>query len=144
MTAPDTRAERVIKEITGNEALFDMLDTEAATEMLNWGKAAARSMVRRTSELDDLSADRVIVPGIKAIRQAMRSIGNWAAGEYTDPTSRIQLRNKLLECLRTIFGEEMPLPSAESMDAVLNQRDDQQKTPQQLIISLRQLLRDFG
>ena len=140
----NSRAERAIKEITGNESLLDMLETDAADEMLNWGKAAALSMVRRTAELDDPAADLVIVPGTKAIRQAMRSIGNWAAGGYTDAASRIQLRDKLLEYLGTIFGGEMPLPSAEALDTVLNQVDEPQKTPQQLIIDLRQLLEDFG
>jgi hypothetical protein len=139
-----SRADRAIKEITGNESLLDMLETEAADEMLNWGKAAALSMVKRTSELDDPSADLVIVPGTKAIRQAMRSIGNWVAGRYTDATSRIQLRDKLLEYLSTIFGGEMPLPSPEALDTVLNRVDEQQKTPQQLIIDLRQLLEDYG
>jgi hypothetical protein len=144
MTDLEARAERVIKEITGNESLLDMLETEAATEMLNWGKAAARSMVSRTSELDDASADLVIGPGTKAIRQAMRSIGNWAAGEYADTGSRIQLRDKLLEYLNTIFGEAVPRPSSEELDAVLKQADDPQRAPQQLIIGLRQLLKDFG
>lgn len=144
MTDVDSRAAPVIKEITGNEALFDMLDTEAANEMLNWGKFAARSLVRRTIELDDLSANVVLEPGMRAIRQAMRSIGNWAAGKYTDPASRIELRDKLLEYLKMIFGEEMPLPSAEAMDAVLNEVDDQPGSQQQLIIRLRELLGDFG
>jgi hypothetical protein len=144
MTDLDSRAVPVIKEITGNEALLDMLDTEAADEMLNWGKFAARSLVRRTGELDDLSAGRVLEPGTKAIRQTMRSIGNWAAGRYADPASRIELRDKLLENLRTIFGTETPLPSAEALDAVLKQVDDQQENQQKLIISLRQLLEDFG
>jgi hypothetical protein len=84
------------------------------------------------------------VPGTKAIRQAMRSIGNWVSGKYEDPASRIELRDKLLETFRTIFGEEMPLLSPENLDEVLNQVEDKQKTPQQLIISLRRLLEDFG
>lgn len=140
----DSRVEPVIKEITGNEALFGMVETEAADEMLNWGKFAARLLVRRTRELDDSSAELVLAPGTKAIRQAMRSIGNWAAGRYSDPASRTELRDKLLGYLGTIFGEEMPLPSPAEVDEVLNQVDDQQKTQQQLIISLRQLLEDFG
>ncbi len=144
MTNIDSRADRVIKEITGNEALLDMLDTEAATEMLNWGKAAAMSMVGRTSKLDDASAELVIAPGAKAIRQAMRSIGNWAAGQYADPATRIELRDKLLEYFKAIFGETTPLPSPTKMVAVLNQVDDTQRTPHQLITSLRELLGDFG
>jgi hypothetical protein len=144
MTDLNSRTDRLIKEISGNEALFDILDTQAATEMLDWGKAAVISMVNKTKELDDVSADLILEPGTKAIRQAMRSIGNWVSGKYADPASRIELRDKLLGYFRTIFGEDMPLLSAENLDEVLNQVDDKQRTPQQLIISLRQLLEDFG
>jgi hypothetical protein len=77
--------ERVIEEMTGNEALLEMLDTESAKEMLNWGIAAARSTISKTRELDDFAADLAILPRLKAIRQSMRSIGNWATGKYTDP-----------------------------------------------------------
>lgn len=138
----NTRIERVIEEITGNEALLEMLETDAATEMLNWGIATAKSIISRTRELDDFAADLAILPRLKAIRQSMRSIGNWAAGKYADPVRRIQLRDKLLSHFRTIFGEERQLPPAEKMDEVLNQVDDETNTPHQLILKLRQLLEE--
>src|SRR5918996_984923 len=92
----NARMERVIEEMTGNEALLQMLDTDAAKEMLNWGIATAKSMISKTMEYDDFAADLAILPRLKAIRQSMRSIGNWAAGKYTDPASRVQLRDRLL------------------------------------------------
>jgi hypothetical protein len=72
----------------------------------------------------------------------MRSIGNWAAGKYTDPAERVQLRDKLLRHFRTIFGEERPLPSPEKMDVVLNQVDDKSHTPHQLILKLKELIEE--
>ena len=90
----NARMERVIEEMAGNEALLQMLDTDAATEMLNWGIATAKSIISKTRELDDFASDLAILPRLKAIRQSMRSIGNWAAGKYTDPASRIQLRDR--------------------------------------------------
>lgn len=140
MAELNARVERVIEQMTGNEALLEMLDTEAASEMLNWGIAAAKSLVTRTMELDDFAAELAILPRLKAIRQSMRSIGNWAAGEYTDPASRIQLRDKLLNYFRTIFGEDKPLPPPEKMDEVLNQVDDKSNTPHQLVLKLKQVL----
>ena len=134
------RMERVIEEMTGNEALLEMLDTDAAREMLSWGIATAKSMITRTRDLDDFAADLALLPRLKAIRQSMRSIGNWAAGKYADPTSRVQLRDKLLGHFRTIFGDDHPLPSPEKMDEVLNQVDDKSYTPRQLILKLRELL----
>jgi hypothetical protein len=138
----NARMERVIEEMTGNEALLQMLDTDAATEMLNWGIATAKSMISKSMELDDFAADLAILPRLKAIRQSMRSIGNWAAGKYTDPIDRAQLRDKLLGHFRTIFGEERPLPSPEKMDAVLNQVDDKSRTPHQLILKLKELIEE--
>ncbi|HSL30078.1 MAG TPA: hypothetical protein VK900_12830 [Anaerolineales bacterium] len=136
------RMERVIEQLSGNEALVGMLETEAATEMLDWGIATAKSLITRTNELDDFAAELAVLPRLKAIRQSMRAIGNWAAGKYADPASRIELRDKLLRHFRTIFGEEKPLPPPEKVDAVLNQVDDREKTPHELIVRLRQLLEE--
>ncbi len=134
------RIQRIVTEMMGNEALLQMLETEAAREMLNWGMSTATTLVGKTQDLDDLAADLAIVPRLKAVRQSMRSIGNWAAGKYVDPSSRVQLRDKLLESLRLIFGEDAPLPAAEKLDEVLNQADDPNNTPQQLILKLRELI----
>ena len=142
MAEINTRIQRMIEEMTGNEALLEMLETDAAAEMLNWGIATAKSIVSRAGDLDDFAADLAIFPRLKAIRQSMRSIGNWAAGKYADPASRIQLREKLLGHFRTIFGEEKPLPPAEKMDEVLNQVDDKTNTPHQLVLKLRQLIEE--
>jgi hypothetical protein len=142
MAESNARVDRIIQEMTGNEALLEMLDTDAATEMLNWGIATAKSVVTKSLELDDFTAELSILPRLKAIRQSMRSIGNWAAGKYVDQDSRIQLRDKLLMHFRTIFGEEKQLPSPEKMDHVLNQVDDQTNTPHQLVLKLRQTLEE--
>jgi hypothetical protein len=138
----NARIERVIEELTGNEALLEMLDTESARELLNWGITTAKSILGKMGELDDFAAELAILPRLKAIRQSMRSIGNWAAGRYSDPESRVQLREKLLGHFRTIFGEERPLPSAEKVDEVLKQVDDKSQTPQGLILKLRELLEE--
>jgi len=134
--------ERVIEEISGNEALLETLDTDAATEMLNWGIATAKSLINRTMEPDDFAAELAILPRLKAIRQSMRSVANWAAGKYTDSEDRVKLREKLLGNFRMIFGENSRLPSPEKMDALLNQADDKTNTPHQLILKLKQLLEE--
>lgn len=136
------RVERVIEEMMGNEALLEMLDTEAATEMLNWGIAAAKSLVKETKGLDDIAADLAILPRLKAVRQTMRSVGNWAAGKYVNPADRLQLRDRLLENFKLIFGGESRLPSPEKMDELLNQVDDKSNTPHQLILKLKESLEE--
>ena len=138
----NARVQRVIGEMLGNEALLEMLETDAAAEMLNWGTAMATSLVKTTNDLDDFAANLAILPRLKAVRQSMRSVGNWAVGKYTDPASRVELRDKLLERFRVIFGENARLPSVERFDELLNQVDDRNNTPYQLILKLKQLLED--
>jgi len=140
----NSRMERVIEEISGNEALLEMLDTEAATEMLNWGIAAAKSLISRTTETDDFAGELAILPRLKAIRQSMRSIANWAAGNYEDTESRVQLRDKLLQHFRTIFGEKREMPSARQLDDLLSRVDDKHYSPKQLILQLQDLLEQRG
>ena len=140
----NARVERVIEELSGNEALLQMLDTDAASEMLNWGIETAKSIIRKTGELDDFAAELALLPRLKALRQSMRSIGNWAAGKYTDPQDRIQLRDRLLEQFRTIFGERRELPTPKQLDDLLGQANEKRHTPHQLILSLRDLLDQRG
>jgi len=138
----NSRVQRVIEEMLGNEALLEMLETDAAAEMLNWGTAMATSLVQTTNDLDDLAANFAIMPRLKAVRQSMRSIGNWAVGKYIDPESRVELRDKMLERFRVIFGENARLPSIEQFDELSNQVDDKNNSPYQLILKLKQLLED--
>jgi hypothetical protein len=136
----DARIERAIEEIAGNEALLEMLETDAAMEMLTWGKSLTTSIVQKTEGLDDITADTAMVPRLKAVRQLMRLVGNWAAGKYVDPASRVPLRDKLLDYARLVLGEEAALPSADQIDALLGEVDGKQNTPQQLIVKFRELL----
>jgi hypothetical protein len=140
----NARMERVIEELAGNEALLGMLETEAATEMLNWGIATAKAMIGKTRDLDDFALEPAVLLRLKAIRQSMRSIGNWAAGKYKDPADRIELRDRLLANLRTIFGERREMPSARQMDEVLRQVDDKSQTPHALILKIRELFEQRG
>jgi hypothetical protein len=138
------RIQQAIDGMTGNEALLEMLETDAAVEMLEWGKNMAIALVKRTEEMDDMAADLALLPRLKAVRQSMRSVGNWAAGKYVDPQDRLQLRDKLLGHFRTIFGEEADLPTAGELDAVLVQAEDKSNNPHQLILKLKDVLHRPG
>ena len=140
----NARIQRVIEEMTGNEALLEMLETEAATEMLNWGIDMAKSLVKKTSDLDDPAASLALLPRLKAIRQSMRSIGNWASGKYNDAADRVELRDKLLERFRTIFGERMILPTPAELDKLLKKAEDKNNTPYHLVVKLKELLETKG
>jgi hypothetical protein len=140
MTDIEARVQKAVEEISGNEALLEMLETDSAAEMLEWGKSMVTSLVRETEDMDDETAEAALEPRLKAVRQLIRSTGNWAAGKYTDPEDRAQLRDKLLGNLKTIRGADAPVPSTEELDAVLNSMDAVQTTPQQQILKLKDLL----
>jgi hypothetical protein len=119
-----------------------MLDEEAAAEMLEWGKSTVTSLVKQTEELDDESAELALDQRFKAVRQFMRSAGNWAAGKYTDPADRLQLRDKLLGYAKVIYEDDSQLPSAEKLDALLNQTSAQPATQKQSVLSLKELFNE--
>jgi hypothetical protein len=139
-----SRVQRVVEEMMGNEALLEMLESDAAKEMLNWGIEMATLLVKKTDNQDDVAANIALLPRLKELRQSMRSIGNWAAGKYTDRASRVELRDKLLERFRVIFGERMILPTKKELDTLLNQVDDKKNTSYQLILKLKELLETKG
>ncbi len=140
MVDVESRIQKAVEEISGNEALLEMLDTEPANEMLEWGKSMVASVVKQTSDLDDAAAEEALDARLKAVRGLIRSAGNWAAGKYTKPEDRVQLREKLIGYQKVIQGENAQIPSTEQMDNVLNMVDDRQNTPTQLIMKLKELL----
>lgn len=134
-----SRIQRAVAELTGNEALLGMLETDAAAEMLDWGVRMATSIVNETDGLDDFLADAALLPRLKAVRSSLRSIGNWAAGEYVEPEDRMDLRDKLLERFKAILGEASQLPATDALDDLINQVDDTSNTPHQLVLKMMQL-----
>ena len=138
----NSRTQRFVGEIAGNEALLEMLDADAATEMLNWGIATVTALVKRTEGMDDAAAELALEPQLKAVRQTMRSAGNWAAGKYADPADRASLQVKLSEYRTTIFGEHASVLPDTSLVSLLNQVDDKSKSPLQLIQSFKGLMQE--
>jgi hypothetical protein len=135
----ESRIQKAVEDITGNESLLEMLDEDAASEMLEWGKSTVASLVKQTEGMDEAAAEAALDQRLKAVRQFMRSAGNWAAGKYTDPADRLQLREKLLGHAKVIYENDSQLPSAEKIDAVLNQMDVLQSSQKQSVLNLKEL-----
>jgi hypothetical protein len=136
----NSRTQKHIGEITGNEALLEMLDTDAAAEMLQWATATVTALVKKTEGMDDATAEQILEPQLKAVRQAIRSGGNWAAGKYTDPESRASLQAKLTEYRSVIFGDPAKLLPNTTLVSMLNQVDDKGKSPLQLVQSFKRIM----
>ncbi|MCC6298903.1 MAG: hypothetical protein IT314_06370 [Anaerolineales bacterium] len=142
MTDIQTRIENAKKTLTGNESLLDMLEAEAATLLLNWGMELAAQIAQSTDGMDDSAAESSMEPRLKALRQFVRAAGNWAAGKYADASSRVQLKDKLLEHLKTIRGVSAKHPSAIELDSLL--ANSASETQQQSIAKLKDLLARSG
>lgn len=140
----EKRLRRTFSSMAGNESLADGIDEAAAVDMLKWGEALAEHFVRKTSEMEDELAEEFLSPYLRALRAMLRTIGQWVAGEYADRSSRIQLRDKLLENFRVLYADSEGLPSSEQLDGLLNQVDDKSQTPAQLISKLRAMLEEYS
>jgi len=144
MTNLDARIERAKKEISGNESLLEMLEEKAAVEAFEWGQLLAASIAKETDGMDDVSADEMTAPRLKALRQALRSIGNWAMGKYADPVDRASLKEKLLGQFQLILGDRSKRLSAGELNEVIDAVDMQAVAPHQLILKMKELIGKTG
>jgi len=140
----EKRLRRTFSSLAGNESLADGVDEDAAADMLKWGEALAEQFVRKTSEMEDELAEGFLAPYLRALRMMLRATGQWVTGKYADSSSRIQLRDKILENFRVILGDNGRSPSPEQLDELLNQADDKSQTPAQLISKLRAMLEEYS
>ena len=136
----NSRIQKYVGQTTGNEALLEMLDADAAAEMLQWATATVTALVKKTEGMDDAAAEQALEPKLKAVRQALRSGGNWAAGKYTDPESRASLQAKLSEYRSVISGEPAKLMPDTALVSMFNQVDDKGKSPLQLVQSFKRIM----
>ncbi len=136
----NSRIQKYVSQLAGNEALLGMLDTDAATEMMEWATATVTALVKETEGMDDAAAEETLAPKLKAVRQAMRSGGNWAAGQYADPESRASLQAKLAEYRSVISGEPAKILPDTMLVSMLNPVDDQDKTPLQLVQRFKRIM----
>lgn len=137
----NSRIQKFVGQTTGNESLLEMLDADAATEMLQWATTTVTALVKKTEGMDDATAEQTLEPQLKAVRQAMRSGGNWAAGKYVDPESRASLQAKLAEYRSVISGEPAKtLPDRALLVSMLTPADDKDKSPLQIVQSFKRLM----
>lgn len=140
MTDITSRIQKYVGAMTGNEALLDMLDADAAAEMLKWATETVTMLVHKTEGMDDATAEQVLEPKLKAVRHAMRAGGNWAAGKYTDPASRTDLKAKLMEYRSVIFDEPAKILPDTSLVSMLDQVDDTNKSPLQVVENFKRMM----
>ena len=118
-------------------SLADGIDEAAAADMLKWGEAIAEYFVRKTSEMEDETADEFLSPYLRALRKMMRAIGSWVTEK--DQAVRLDWWTRIEQNGKILYGTDFGLPAMESTQA--------QFTPdasaQQIITGLRTLFDGF-
>ena len=121
MTDLETRYNRVMVNIAGNESLAGLMDEEASKEMLQWVHGIARGIVDETAGVEDeASADEMMAPRLKALRLMTRSLGRWVGEAKTlDEESRLALWNRAGEQGKILFGDSFSMPGMNDIVAQL-------------------------
>ncbi len=130
MSELEKRLHRVMGSLVGNESLAASLDDDAASELLSWGKNAAKRIVDETYGMDEEVAEQQMAPRLRALRLMMRAVGRWVgeAGSL-DEESRAALWKRVEDQARVLFGDSYALPS---MNEVLAQLPGDANTMQMI------------
>jgi hypothetical protein len=102
----ESRVSKVAESILGNEALTSYLDDEAADLFLNWAVAKGEVIARSTIGMDEIIAEEVMYPRLKALRRIARYVGRWVIGSG-EPRDLVE---KIIEQARLVYGEEFVEP----------------------------------
>jgi len=107
----ERRINQAVASLTQNEALMEDLETEAASALLDWGSRQIHTIVAETGELDDASAEEMMHPRMRALRQMMRQVNTLASGRAgTDPAIRAGILDQLIASAALVYGPQVAPP----------------------------------
>lgn len=129
----ELRVTKVVDSILDNEALTDHLHDSAAKIFINWAVERGEEIARSTEGMDDISAQEIMYPRLKAIRSIARYMGSW------EENPREVLEN-LIGQIQVIFGEEFAPPDESEKDEFINLH--QNKDLSVVIFGLKDFLLD--
>jgi hypothetical protein len=117
----ETRYNRVMVNMAGNESLAGLMDEEASKEMLQWVHEIVHGIVDETAGVEDeTAADEMMAPRLKALRLMTRAIGRWVGETKSlDEGSRLVLWNRAGEQGKILFGDSFSLPGMNDIVAQL-------------------------
>ena len=141
MDVVERRASHAVEGILNNEGLTSQLDDAAAKVLLDWGTACVKAIARSTAGLEDIEAEDVMSPRLRATRRLMRSIngliGMRQAGDAERSTA---LLDRVVEQAIIIYGEAETSSGKDLRDALLELLAKPALHPAQTIASLRSLI----
>jgi hypothetical protein len=105
------RINQAVASLMQNEALMEDLETEAASALLDWGSQQIHYIIAETGELDDASAEEMMYPRMRALRQMMRQVNNLASGRADpDPVIRAGILDQLVDSATLVYGPQYVPP----------------------------------
>ncbi len=129
----ESRITKVVESILDNEALTNNLDDSAAKVFINWAVEKSEEIARSTEGMDDVSADEIMYPRLKAIRSIGRYIDNWEGNPH-------EVLENLIHQIQVIFGEEFTPPKKSEKEDFLNKYQNEELSV--VILGLKDFLLD--
>lgn len=109
----ESRITKVVESILDNEALTNHMNDSAAKIFIHWAVEKSEEIARSTEGMDDVSAEEIMYPRLKAIRSIARYIGNWSENPQ-------EILENLIRQLQVIFEEEFTPPNESEKEEFLN------------------------
>jgi hypothetical protein len=139
-TPPSAEETAAAQSILDNESLTADLDDEAADTLLEWGVANARTIARSISGLiEGGTTEETLSERLRALRQMMRSVNNYVAGQQLDGQGQ-QLLDKILEQAAVVYGKHFTPPSAAQRTEFITTQRHFLHNPAQLVANLRRFI----
>lgn len=141
----DRRAARAAESLLSNESLTSDLDDQVASQLLNWGTAHARRIAHGTADLNEAEAEVALAPRLRALRQWMRSVGQWIVGQSSlEAESQPAALATIIEQFAAVYGAGFTAPDSEQREAFLSQLSATRPGSLQLSAALREFLEGHG
>ena len=128
------RRERVLGGLRGNDKLTTGLGTAAAAVLTEWGAAMGRHVVAETDGMDDATAEALLQPRVRAVRQLMMSVARAAADP--PPPGAAPLADAL-RMADVVYGQRYAAPEREVVGRALARWAAQAGQPAEQIAGLR-------
>ncbi|MFC1974827.1 hypothetical protein ACFLXQ_00335 [Chloroflexota bacterium] len=136
------RIDRVAQSILENESLTSELDDAAAQELLDWGVDWAKIIVLHTANLNEIEAEEVMSPQLRANRRLMRVVNKWITKQQAiDVEDSAKSLTKIIEQVAIIYGEDFIPPDGGQCVAFARLQIEFMDNPQQMITNLREWLK---
>jgi hypothetical protein len=139
------RADRAAESILENESLTADLDDAAAQALLDWGVTCVRMIARETTGLDEVAAERAMLPRLRATRRLMRQVNLWVIrGQDMDSQGRSDLLDRMVGRAAVIYDQDFTPPSERQRDVFLRRYLEFAQDPVLVVANLRQLVENPG